>query len=167
MKFILVDRIESIVPGKKIFTSKALSLAEEYLGDHFPAFPVLPGVLMLEALTQSAAWLVRIAQNFSKSTIVLAAAKNVRYANFVQPGNIMRCELEAIEITDDGAKFKGTGMVGDKKTVTAQLELKSFNLVDRAKYLASADESIIAQLKERFKIVGGPEALAAAKQAQL
>lgn len=165
MKFILVDKIESIVPGKKIVTSKALSLAEEYLGDHFPAFPVLPGVLMLEALTQSAAWLVRVAQNFSKSTIVLMTAKNVRYANFVQPGNIMRCELEAVEITDTSAKFKGTGMVGDKMTVTARIELKCMNLAERAPYLAAADEAIVKQLKERFKLVGGPEALAAATQA--
>ena len=60
MKFCLVDRIESIEPGKRIVCIKALSLAEEYLADHFPAFPVLPGVLMLEALTQSAAWTAAI-----------------------------------------------------------------------------------------------------------
>ncbi len=58
MKFLLVDRIESIQPGQRIVTTKALTLAEEYLADHFPAFPVMPGVLMLEALVQSAAWLV-------------------------------------------------------------------------------------------------------------
>lgn len=162
MKFILVDKIESIVPGKRIVTSKALSLAEEYLADHFPAFPVLPGVLMLEALTQSAAWLTRIAQDFSKSVIVLAAARNVRYANFVQPGNIMRCEVDAVEIGPDAAKFKGSGFVGDKMTVSARLELKCFNLVDRAAYLADADKAIIEQLRGRFKLAGGPEALARA-----
>jgi 3-hydroxyacyl-[acyl-carrier-protein] dehydratase len=160
MKFILVDKIESIVPGKKIVTCKALSLAEEYLADHFPAFPVMPGVLMLEALTQSAAWLTRVAQDFSKSVIVLAVARNVRYANFVQPGNIMRCEVDAVEIGPDAAKFKGIGMVGDKTTVSARLELKCFNLADRHAYLADADKAIIAQLRQRFKLVGGPEALA-------
>ena len=86
MKFYLVDKIESISPGKRIVTYKALSLAEEYLADHFPAFPVLPGVLMLEALAQSAAWLLRVQPDFTKSVIVLAAARNVRYTNFVQPG---------------------------------------------------------------------------------
>ena len=70
MKFHLVDRIESLVPGKRIVTTKALSLAEEYLADHFPAFPVLPGVMMIEAMVQSAAWLVRVAQDFSRSEIV-------------------------------------------------------------------------------------------------
>jgi 3-hydroxyacyl-[acyl-carrier-protein] dehydratase len=163
MKFILVDKIESIVPGKRIVTVKALSLAEEYLADHFPAFPVLPGVLMLEALTQSAAWLVRLKQNYAKSVIVLAAARNVRYANFVQPGNMLRCELEAVEIGENLAKFKGTGMVGDKTTVTARLELSCFNLADRAGYLAGADQVIVEQLKKRFELVGGPAALAAAE----
>jgi len=162
MRFYLVDKIESIVPGKRIVTVKALSLAEEYLQDHFPAFPVLPGVMMLEALTQSAAWLVRIAQNWSNSVIVLSAARNVRYAHFVQPGDLMRCELEAIEIGPTLSKFKATASVGEHTTVTAKLELSSFNLVGRGSYLASADEAILAQLRKRFELVGGPAALASA-----
>ena len=53
MRFTLVDRIVLLEPGAKIVTVKTLSLAEEYLADHFPRFPVMPGVLMLEAMTQS------------------------------------------------------------------------------------------------------------------
>jgi 3-hydroxyacyl-[acyl-carrier-protein] dehydratase len=165
MRFQLVDRVESIEPGKKIVTIKALSLAEEYLGDHFPAFPVLPGVLMLEALVQSAAWLIRVQQNFAKSFVVLAAARNMRYANFVAPGNIMRCDVEASEITDDISKFKAVASVDGKTTVSGKIELRSFNLAQRADYLAEADAAIIAQLKGRWKLVHGPEALAAAQGA--
>lgn len=163
MKFQLIDRIESIEPGKRLVAIKALSLAEEYLADHFPAFPVLPGVLMLEALVESAAWLVRVQQDFAKSVVVLSAARNVRYANFVAPGNIMRCEVEAMEIGPDGAKFKGAGYVGDKQTVSARIELRSFNLVDRAAYLASADAAVLEQVKARWKLIHGPQALEAAK----
>jgi 3-hydroxyacyl-[acyl-carrier-protein] dehydratase len=162
MKFHLVDKITKIVPGKRIETIKALSLAEEYLADHFPSFPVLPGVMMLEALVQSAAWLTRLQQDYSRSVIVLAAARNVRYASFVQPGNIMRAEVEAVEIGPDSAKFKGQCFVGETMTVSARLELKCFNLADRQKYLAPADAAIVAQLRERFKLVGGPAALVAA-----
>ena len=50
MRFCLVDRIEHLEVGARISAIKALSLAEEYLGDHFPGFPVMPGVLMLEAI---------------------------------------------------------------------------------------------------------------------
>jgi 3-hydroxyacyl-[acyl-carrier-protein] dehydratase len=47
MRFTLIDRVLAVDPGKSITAIKALSLAEEYLGDHFPRFPVMPGVLML------------------------------------------------------------------------------------------------------------------------
>ncbi len=161
MKFYLVDRIESIEPGKRIVTSKALSLAEEYLADHFPAFPVLPGVLMIEAMVQSGAWLVRVAQDFAKSVIVLGAARNVRYANFVRPGKILRCEVNAMQITDSGAKFKGLGSVDGNQIVTARLELRCFNLAEDRPSLAAADADIVKQLRRQFRLVGGPEALAA------
>ena len=61
MKFNLIDKIESI-SDDRIVASKQVSLAEEYLADHFPTFPVLPGVLMLEALTQAAGWLLRFSR---------------------------------------------------------------------------------------------------------
>ncbi|MFQ5805392.1 MAG: beta-hydroxyacyl-ACP dehydratase, partial [Phycisphaerae bacterium] len=67
MKFVLVDRISELETGRRIVAHKALSLAEEYLGDHFPTFPVLPGVLMLEAMVQASAWLVREALDFAPS----------------------------------------------------------------------------------------------------
>jgi len=167
MKFHLVDRIESLDPGKRIVTIKALSLAEEYLADHFPAFPVLPGVMMIEALVQSAAWLVRVEQDFAKSVIVLSSARNVRYSNFVQPGRMLRCEVDAVEIGDSSAKFKGVGYVCDPageqaKCVSAKIELRCANLGERAGYLAEADEAIVAGLREQFKLIGGPRALAAA-----
>ncbi|MDP6544590.1 MAG: 3-hydroxyacyl-ACP dehydratase FabZ family protein [Phycisphaerae bacterium] len=161
MKFLLVDRIESIEPSKRIVTTKALTLAEEYLADHFPAFPVMPGVLMLEALVQSAAWLVRLEQNFAKSVIVLASARNVRYANFVQPGRKLRCELDAVSIDADSAKFKGIGWIDDNQALSARLELKCLNLSDRGGYLAEADASIISDLKKQFELVGGPSAMSA------
>lgn len=164
MRFILADKIESIEPGKRIVTVKALSLAEEYLADHFPIFPVLPGVLMIEAMVQSAAWLVRVQQNFTKSIIALRTARNVRYSSFVAPGNFLRCELEAVEIGDDVATFKGSGHVGETQVVSGRLELKCFNLADQGgSWRREADEAILSQMRTRFRLVGGPEALAAAQ----
>ncbi|MGC9453658.1 MAG: 3-hydroxyacyl-ACP dehydratase FabZ family protein [Phycisphaerae bacterium] len=165
MKFHLVDKIDLLEPSQRIVTTKVLSLAEEYLADHFPTFPVMPGVLMLEAMTQSAAWLTRIEQDFSRSMIVLAAARNVRYARFVEPGQVFRCEVTAREIGSDAAKFSGQGYVADQQAVAARLELRCFNLADRHDYLADADAQIIADLKERFRLIGGPEALKASNQA--
>ncbi|MFW6065754.1 MAG: 3-hydroxyacyl-ACP dehydratase FabZ family protein [Planctomycetota bacterium] len=165
MKFHLVDRIELLEPSQRIVTTKVLSLAEEYLADHFPTFPVMPGVLMLEALTQSAAWLTRVEQNFSRSMIVLATARNVRYARFVEPGQTFRCEVTAREIGSDIAKFSGNGYVGEQQAVAARLELRCFNLAEEHDYLADADREIVADLKERFRLIGGPQAMNAGEKA--
>jgi 3-hydroxyacyl-[acyl-carrier-protein] dehydratase len=160
LKFHLVDRIESIEPGRRIVTTKALSLAEEYLADHFPAFPVLPGVLMLEALVQSAAWLVRIQQDFAHSVVVLRSARNVKYSSFVQPGGCLRCEVDAVSIEDASAAFKGKGFVGQAQAVSARLELRCLNLAQRRPSLAEADARIVSDLRRRFALIGGPAALA-------
>ena len=163
MKFHLVDKIERIEPGKRIVAIKALSLAEEYLADHFPAFPVMPGVLMLESLVQAAAWLVRVEQNFSKSVIVLASARNVRYSSFIVPGSLLRSEGELTGLEGDIARFKCVGTTGEgAQAVQGRLELRCFNVADVSPVAAGADARIIAQLKQRFKLIGGPEALAAA-----
>ena len=55
MRFTLLDRIIDFEPGDRITAVKSLAMAEEYLADHFPNFPVMPGVLMLEAMTQAGA----------------------------------------------------------------------------------------------------------------
>ena len=94
MRFTLIDRIVELEPGARIKAIKALSMAEEYLGDHFPLFPVLPGVLMLEALTQAGAWLVRSSEDFAHSLVVLKEARNVKYADFVEPGRILTVTVE-------------------------------------------------------------------------
>jgi 3-hydroxyacyl-[acyl-carrier-protein] dehydratase len=159
MKFHLVDRIEALTPGESIVTIKVLSLAEEYLADHFPAFPVLPGVLMLEAMVQSAAWLVRATQDFAKSIVVLSAARNIRYTSFVVPGKTLRCHMEALEIAAGSAKFKGSGMVDDQQAVSGRLELVCFNLAERDPKLADADAAIVQQLRRQFQLVGGAQLL--------
>jgi 3-hydroxyacyl-[acyl-carrier-protein] dehydratase len=140
-------------------TRKSLSLAEEYLADHFPMFPILPGVLMIESAVQAAAWLVRLEQDWSRSGIVLSAARNVKYTSFVKPGSIMRCEIDAMSIEADSAKVKAATYVDDRQTMSARLELRCFNLADRATHLAAGDASLIEQLQSQFALVGGPEAL--------
>jgi 3-hydroxyacyl-[acyl-carrier-protein] dehydratase len=163
VKFHLIDRIQSVEPGSRIVGIKSLSLAEEYLADHFPAFPVLPGVLMLESLVQTAAWLLRVEQDWSRSLIQLSSVRNVRYGNFVAPGETLRTDVELIKVDGDLATVKGVGTVGDgQQAVQGRLVIRSLNVADICPAAADADQRIIAQLKQRFRLIGGPEALAAA-----
>src|SRR5437899_6576641 len=97
MRFNLVDRILAVEPGRVIQAVKNLTLGEEYLADHFPGFPVMPGVLMLQTLVEAGAWLLRITDDFRHSVIVLREAKNVKYGNFMEPGRQMQISVELLE----------------------------------------------------------------------
>ncbi len=154
MKFILLDKVLSIEVGHRIEAVKALSLAEEYLGDHFPAFPVLPGVLMVEGLLQTAAMLVRVTNDFQQSMIVLQEARNVKYKSFVKPGNLLRMEVQAKEIEDQSSSFIGTSFVGDRPMVEARLKLRHYNLSDENPEWTAVDERIIREMKQRAQLVG-------------
>ena len=145
MKFRLVDRIEHVNDDKtKLVAVKGVSLAEEYLGDHFPSFPVLPGVMMLEALTQSAAWLLHLRTDFAKSVVVLKEARNVRYGTFVAPGDSLRVEVELVKEVEGGATFKAAGSVGGEQAVAGRLELAAFTLAEKGAAPAGADARLAA-----------------------
>jgi 3-hydroxyacyl-[acyl-carrier-protein] dehydratase len=159
MKFILIDRIISIEPGKRIVAAKSLTLAEEYLADHFPTFPVMPGVLMLEAMVQTAAWLVRVSNDYAHSMIVLEEAKNINYKSFVPPGRTLEVAAEAVELGEAASDFKTTGRCGDEEIVKARLKLRHYNLADRDPQWSSTDHRLIMDARKRFELLGGPSAL--------
>jgi len=164
MRFYLVDRVLELDPPKRIVAVKSLSLAEEYLADHFPAYPVLPGVMMLEALVQAAAWLVRVSTDFQKSLVLMREAQNVRYGNFVRPGGQLVMEVEAIEIGPGASRFKAVGQCDGQQAVQAKLTLEHFNIGDEDPLRADLDEGLRTFWRERFRLVRGPQALAARAQ---
>src|SRR3982750_4986184 len=114
MRFVLIDRILDIQPGQSLVAVKNLTLAEEYLADHFPGFPVMPGVLMLEALTQAGAWLIRETEDFAHSVIVLKSAKTIKYGSFVEPGRQLQLRVQLVENAPTETSFQGGGVVGDQ-----------------------------------------------------
>ncbi len=162
MKFILVDRINSLDPPKRIATSKALSLAEEYLADHFPTFPVMPGVLMLETIVQSAAWLVRVTEDFAHSMIVLEEARNINYKSFVSPGRTLDVTVDAIRIEDRSSEFRAVGRCGEREMVKARLRLRHYNIADQDAAMADVDRRIVQDARQRFQLLNGPSAVRAA-----
>jgi 3-hydroxyacyl-[acyl-carrier-protein] dehydratase len=153
MRFDLIDRIHELTPGKRIQAVKNLTLGEEYLQDHFPTFPVMPGVLMLEALVEAGAWLWRVSTGFSHSVIVLREAKGVKYGSFLDPGKQLQLSVETSESLDEItqiATFKGNGEVNGTSTVSARLTLERYNLKDRDPELAPLDDEILKHYRTRF-----------------
>ncbi len=163
MRFTLVDRIVLLEPGAKIVTVKTLSLAEEYLADHFPRFPVMPGVLMLEAMTQSGAWLIRASEGFRHSIVTLKQARNLRFRNFVAPGQTLTVAAEVSGHETHETQLEVRGTVADSVAVSGRLVLEHSNLADRHPELAATDEYIRNHLRSLLSVLYHP---ATANQAQ-
>ena len=108
MHFRLVDRFLSLSDTSAVAV-KNVTAAEEYLQDHFPGFPVLPGVVMIEALTQAAR---AVLEKRGMPRMVLGEVKALRYGSFVRPGEALKVEVTLDKVREDGSVvFKAQGTV--------------------------------------------------------
>jgi len=157
MRFRLIDQIVRVTPGQSLDAVKNLTLGEEYLADHFPAFPVMPGVLMLEALVQAGAWLLRLTEDFRHSVIVLREARGVKYGSFVEPGRRLQLHVDLVNKdtqTGEAVAFKGSGEVDGVQTVAARFTLARYNLADRRAELAAVDRRLTDELRNEWAVLG-------------
>lgn len=113
MKFQLIDAVLEQTPDR-IVAVKNLTSAEEYLQDHFPSFPVMPGVMMIETLVQAARRV--IAERTGSRGYVLGEVRALRYGSFVRPGDSLRV---TVTVKEEGGVFKckGEGLVIRPKTL--------------------------------------------------
>jgi len=155
MRFNLVDRILEVKPGRSIKAVKNLTLGEEYLADHFPTFPVMPGVLMLQTLVEAAAWLLRITEDFRYSVIVLRDVKGAKYGNFMEPGRQMIISIDLLGQEKTLATFKGKGEVEAVSVVSARFTLGEYNLSEREPALRSTDERMVNHLRSLYTLLKG------------
>jgi 3-hydroxyacyl-[acyl-carrier-protein] dehydratase len=158
MRFNLVDRIVEVQPGKALRAVKNLTLGEEYLADHFPTFPVMPGVLMLETLVEAGAWLLRLTDDFRHSVVALREARNVKFGTFMEPGRQMAVTVELGEQGDGWASLKGKGEADGQQTVSAKLTLARYNLADRDPAWKETDERLVRHWRGLYALLRRPAA---------
>ncbi len=158
MNFTLIDKIVELKPGKSITAIKNLSLAEEYLQDHFPLFPVMPGVLMLEAMYQAGAWLIRESEDYANSIILLKEARNVKYAKLVEPGQTLKVKMTIQKEEGSLTTLKGVGTVDGESAVSGKIILEKFTLADRVPERTPMDDYARRRLKEIHRLLCQPKA---------
>lgn len=156
MRFNLIDRIDRWEAGKSLTASKFLALGEEYLADHFPRFPVMPGVLMLEACVEAAAWLWRASTEFRHPVVVLRELKSAKYGTFMQPGRRMDVAVELLKADEATASFKARGAndVGEQ-TIATQFTLHGYELASRGPAGTAADARLLEHWKTRWALLTG------------
>lgn len=153
MRFSLIDRITELKTGDSIQAIKNLSLAEEYLHDHFPGFPIMPGVLMVEAMVQTSAWLLRATNDFEFSTVVLKEAKAVKFNSFVSPGQTLVLTSSLVKQEGPLWTFKASGSVGETNTVSGRIVLQTSNVIDSEPKNQNADRIQTQAARELFSVL--------------
>lgn len=140
MRFKQLDKITELVRGERIVAERHMRADEDYLRDHFPLFPVMPGVLMLEALFQASCWLIRATEGFENSLLVLKEARNVRFADFMEPNQTLKITAEILKLEENSVSIKATGIKGETVAVSARLIIGKSNLGSQNIDLSPLDE---------------------------
>jgi 3-hydroxyacyl-[acyl-carrier-protein] dehydratase len=119
--FLLIDRIESIEAGKKVVAKKNVTANEEFFNGHFPQEPVMPGVLIIEALAQAGAVALLSLDEFKGKTAYFGGIDKARFRQKVVPGDTLQLEVEIIKVKKIAGTGKGIAYVNGKKVAEAEL----------------------------------------------
>ena len=119
---LLVDRVESLDPDKGIVAIKAVTINEPFFQGHFPARPIMPGVLIVEALAQAAGVLAVEALGLAGSgkLVYFMAIEGAKFRAPVEPGVLLRLEVEFVQKRASVCKFAGRATVDGKLAAEAQ-----------------------------------------------
>lgn len=123
MPFVMIDRVVEFEPGKKVVAVKNVTFNEDFFSGHFPGKPVMPGVLIIEAMAQSAIMLFYVKgfqESNNKSSYYLTASK-IRFFYPVIPGDQLKIFIEPVKLISSAGIVKASAFVGDKEVASGEL----------------------------------------------
>jgi 3-hydroxyacyl-[acyl-carrier-protein] dehydratase len=120
--FLLVDRAEEYRAHQSIIGVKSVTINEAFFQGHFPEYPVMPGVLIVEAIAQTGAVLMSksLDADIHGKTIALFSIDNCRFRSPVRPGDLLRMPVEVLRARGDVFKFRGKAFVGERVAAEAE-----------------------------------------------
>ena len=119
--FLLVDRIDELEPGKRAVGVKAVTYNEPYFAGHFPQEPVMPGVLICEALAQVGAVALLSQEEYKGKLVFFGGINKARFRQKVVTGDVLRLETELVKIKGPVGVGRATAWLGDKVCTEAEL----------------------------------------------
>lgn len=125
--FLMIDRVLELDPGKKVVAVKNVSINEQFFGGHFPGNPVMPGVLIIEAMAQASIVLFASMKNISSEKKMVYYLGNVkmRFLNPVKPADQLRITITPIKMFSSIAIVEAQAMVGDKEIAKGEISLSA------------------------------------------
>jgi 3-hydroxyacyl-[acyl-carrier-protein] dehydratase len=130
MRYLLIDHITEYKQGELIKGVKNVAMSEDFLEFHFPKKPIMPGVMLLEALTQLTGWLEAVSSDF-KDWFLISKVKKSSFYGFAFPGDQVELEVKALpNKSGEGKVYQGIGMVNGKKKILAEFEGEIIPLSD-------------------------------------
>ncbi|SFS00491.1 3-hydroxyacyl-ACP dehydratase FabZ [Anaeromicropila populeti] len=118
---LLIDKVDKLVPGVSCVAYKGVTFNEPFFAGHYPEYPVMPGVLVIEAMAQSGAVIALSCDKYKGKIILFGGIENAKFRKPVEPGSLLRIETELVKIKGPVGKGHSKAYVDDELKVEADL----------------------------------------------
>lgn len=118
---LLIDRVEELEPGVRAVGYKNVTINEQIFQGHYPGKPIMPGVLMVEALAQLGGVAILSLDKYKGKTPILGAIRNAKFRRMVTPGDVLKLEVELVKIKGPAGIGKALATVNGEKAVEAEI----------------------------------------------